>query len=67
MITYLITYLIDYIFDDTLYGIPIETVFNSRLVPNILGLATYLDNFIQGVIESWALDTSIYHDYKEGF
>ena len=57
----LVNYGILYIFDlikYTLNGTPIETVFNPGLVANILGLATFPDNFKQGMIESWAPDTS---------
>ena len=42
----------------TLNNAPIETVFNPGLVSNILGLATFPDNFKQGLIEGWCPDTS---------
>ena len=42
----------------TLNNAPIETVFNPGMVANILGLATFPDNFKQGLIESWSPDTS---------
>ena len=42
----------------TLNNAPIETVFNPGLVSNILGLATFPDNFKQGLIEGWSPDTS---------
>ena len=56
-----VNYGILYLFDlvkYTLNGAPIETVFNPGLVANIIGLATFPDNFNVGLIESWAPDTS---------
>ena len=41
-----------------LSGSPIETVFQPGIVANILGLATFPDNFKQGLIETWCPDTS---------
>ena len=56
-VNYGILYLFDLI-KYTLNGAPIETVFSPGTVANILGLATFPDNFKLGEIESWAPDTS---------
>ncbi len=56
-----VNYGILYLFDlmkCSLSGSPIETVFNPVLVANILGLATFPDNFKQGLLETWCPDTS---------
>ena len=57
-----VNYGIMYLFDlvkYTLNNAPVETVFNPGLVTNIMGLATFPDNFKQGLIECWCPDTSI--------
>ena len=56
-VNYGILYLFDLI-KYTLNNTPIETVFNPGLVANILGLATFPNDFKQGLIESWAPDTT---------
>lgn len=56
-----VNYGILYLFDlmkYTLNGTPIETVFNPGLVSNVMGLATFPDNFKQGLIETWSPDES---------
>ena len=57
MVNYGILHLFDLV-KYTLNNAPIETVFNPGLVSNILGLATFPDNFKQGLIEGWSPDTS---------
>ena len=56
-VNYGILYLFDLI-KYTLSSAPIETVFNPGLVANIMGLATFPDNFKQGLIECWCPDES---------
>ena len=56
-----VNYGILYIFDlvkYTLNGAPIEAMFNPGLVANIMGLATFPNDFNFGLIENWAADTS---------
>ena len=57
MVNYGLLHLFDLV-KYTLNNAPIETVFNPGLVSNILGLATFPDNFKQGLIEGWSPDTS---------
>ena len=56
-VNYGILYLFDLI-KYTLNNMPIETVFNPGLVANIFGLATFPNDFKQGLIECWAPDTT---------
>ena len=56
-----VNYGILYLFDLIKYALnnsPIETVFNPGLVANIMGLATFPEDFKQGLIENWSPDTS---------
>ena len=57
-----VNYGILYLFDllkYTLNNAPVETVFNPGLVANIMGLATFPDNFKQGMIEGWRPDETV--------
>lgn len=42
----------------TLNNAPVETVFNPGFVANVMGLATFPNNFKQGLIECWCPDSS---------
>jgi hypothetical protein len=56
-----VNYGILYLFDLIKYHLnstPVESVFNPGMVANIMGLATFPDNFKQGLIECWAADTN---------
>ena len=55
-----VNYGILYLFDQIKYNLnstPIETIFNPGMVANLMGLATFPDNFKQGLIECWSPDT----------
>ena len=57
-----VNYGILYLFDLMKYNLnssPVETVFNPGVVANIMGLATFPDNFKQGLIECWSPDTNV--------
>ena len=66
-----VNYGILYLFDlvkYTLTNTPIETVFNPGLVANVMGLATFPNDFKQGLIECWCPDESdVIADSNAGF
>ena len=66
-VNYGILYLFDLI-KYTLNNAPVETVFNPGFVANVIGLATFPNDFKQGLIECWAPDeTTDIADTNAGF
>ena len=56
-----VNYGVLHLFDQIKYclnGNPIETVFEPSYIANIMGLATFPDNYKPGMIEGWAPDTT---------